>query len=115
MPRLEDHGSVKTCFQGRCGSRAQEWAERYCRELWSRLREEARGARFRTGSQGWEKVEFEENSLTRWNACDRAFFGLLRELMAEGRYLEEALGVVGILDRRIAAASRQVRDRRYQT
>ena len=102
LPRLEDSASVKSCFEGRCGSRALKWAERHCRELWSRLREEACGTCFRTGSQGWENVEFEEGSLSRWSPCDQAFLGLLPGLIAEGRYLEEALELVGILDRRIA-------------
>ena len=102
LPRLQDSASVKTCFHGGCGRRVLEWAERYCRELWSRLREEACGTCFRTGSQGWENVEFEEGSLTTWSPCDRAFLGLLPELVAEGRFLEEVLEVVGILDRRIA-------------
>ena len=102
LPRLEDSGSVTACLQGRCGSRALEWAERYCRELWSRLREESRGACFSTGSRGWEGVEFDENSLTTWSPCDRAYMGLLPALVAEGRYLEEAIEVIGILDQRIA-------------
>ena len=102
LPRLEDSGSAKACLQGRCGSRALEWAERYCGELWSRVREEARGACFSIGSRGWEGVEFDWNSLTSWSPCDQAFLSLLTEIVANGRYREEALEVIGILDQRIA-------------
>ena len=102
LPTLEDTGSVKACFQGLCGSRAMEWAEWYCGDLWSRLREEARGVCFSTGSRGWEGVEFDGKSLTTWSPCDRAYMGLLPGLVAEGRYLEEAIEVIGILDQRIA-------------
>ena len=110
LARLEDSGSIKTCLQGQCGNWALEWAERYCRELWSRLRQEACGACFSIGSQGWENVEFEESSLTRWSPCDRAFLGLLPELVAVGRYLQETLEVVGILDQRIAEESIRLRN-----
>ena len=102
LPTLEDTGSVKACFRGLCGSRAKEWAEWYCGELWSRLCEEARGVCFSTGSRGWEGIEFDGNSLTTWSPCDRAYIGLLPGLVAEGRYLEETLEVIGILDQRIA-------------
>ena len=102
LPILEDSGSVKACLQGRSGSRALEWAERYCGELWSRVREEARGACFSIGSRGWEGVEFDWNSLTSWSPCDQAFLSLLTEIVANGRYREEALEVIGILDQRIA-------------
>ena len=79
LPTLEDSESVKACFRGLCGSRAMEWAEWYCGDLWIRLREEAGGVRFSTGSRGWEGVEFDGNSLTTWSLCDRACMGLVRQ------------------------------------
>ena len=101
LPRLEDYTSVKACLTGRCGRQAQGWAEEHCRELWIRLREEARCARFRMDGDDVKFVEFEKDSLNRWTSCDRAFFALLPELIGDGRYLDEALDAVGVLDRRI--------------
>ena len=102
VPELEDYASITACLLGRCGSRAQELAEAHCRKLWSRLRDEACNARFKVGRQGWGNVGFESASLTRWSRSDQAFFGILPELIAGGRFLDETLDIIGILDRRIA-------------
>ena len=96
LPRVGEHAHRGV------GGLAMEWAEWYCGDLWSRLREEARGVCFSTGSRGWEGIEFDGKSLTTWSPCDRAYMGLLPGLVAEGRYLEEAIEVIGILDQRIA-------------
>ena len=105
LPRLEDYGSVRACLEGKCGGFAQEWAGERCRRLWDGLREEARNSRFRVGGEGVDHVEFEESSLTSWSHCDRAFFAEFAGRMACGRNLEDGLGIVGILDRRIADES----------
>ena len=105
LPKLEDDASIRACLQGQCGSHAQEWAEEHCRRLWVRLREEACNVRFRMGGEGFGSVEFEESSLGQWSRCDQAFFDVLPERMVGGRHLEDALDIVGILDRRIADES----------
>ena len=109
LPSLEDYASVKNCLLGRCGSHVQEWAQRYCREMWIRMRDEASEARFRIEKQEFEFVQFEPSSLGRWSPCDRAFFALIPELITKGCYLDEALEVVGILDQRIAEESVRLR------
>ena len=110
LPRLADHASVKACLLGRCGNYAREWAQEHYRKLWERLRDEAHEARFRIEGQGSEVVEFDERLLHRWTPCDRVYFTLLPELMVEGRYLDQALEVVGVLDRRIADEWLRLRD-----
>lgn len=101
LPKLEEHESIGYCLEGRCGKQVQEWAEEYCRQLWIRLREEARSVRFRMDHGGVGYVEFEESSLAHWNICDRAFFGVIPMLIADGKNLRAALEIVGILDQRI--------------
>ena len=105
LPRLEESGSVWACLDGQCGRDVQDWAEAQCRRLWIGLREEARTLRFRVGGEGVDHVEFEESSLVQWSRCDRAFFAVFPGRMAAGRDLEDALNIVGILDRRIADES----------
>ena len=111
LPRLEDHASIRACLQGQCGSHAREWAEEHCRRLWVRLREEACSVRFRMEGQDPGYVQFEESSLTQWSSCDRTFFAVLPEVLAAGRYLEDAFDIVGILDRRIADESLRLREK----
>ena len=101
LPKLEDHESIRHCLEGRCGRQAREWAEEHCRRLWIRLREEVCNVRYRMDRGGVGYVEFEESSLTLWSLCDRAFFGALPALIADGRNLEGALEIVGIMDQRI--------------
>ena len=110
LPRLEDHASIRACLQGQCGSHAQEWAKEHCQRLWVRIREEACNVRFRMGGEALDNVEFESTSLAQWNRCDRAFFGVLPELIAAGRHLEDALDIIGILDLRIADEVHRLRD-----
>ena len=111
LPRLEDHASIRACLRGRCGSHAREWAEERCRRLWVRLREEACNVRFRMEGEDPGYVQFEESSLTQWSCCDRTFFAVLPELLATGRYLEDAFDIVGFLDRRIADESLRLREK----
>ncbi len=101
LPKLEDHESIRHCQEGRCGRQAREWAEKHCRRLWIRLREEACNVRYRMDRGGVGCVEFEESSLAQWSLCDRAFFGVIPALIADGRNLKNALEIVGIMDRRI--------------
>ena len=110
LPRLEDHASVRACLDGRCGSHAREWAQEHCRRLWVRLREEACNVGFRMEGQDPGYVQFDESSLARWSSCDQAFFAVFPELLAEGRHLEDAFDIVGILDRRIAEESLRLRE-----
>ena len=110
LPRLEDHASIRACLQGRCGSHAREWAEEHCRRLWVRLREEVCNVRFRMEGEDPGYVDFEEFSLAQWNRCDRAFLGVFPERIAGGVHLEDALDIVGILDRRLAEESLRLRE-----
>lgn len=107
---LTDHTSVAACLSGACGHRAQEWAETRCLNLLERLREEAGNVRFRLCDQGWGNVAFEGDSLTTWSSSDRAFLASLPQLVAEGRYLDDFLNIVGILDHRIAEEWCRLRD-----
>ncbi len=109
LPRLEDPDSIRACLHGQCGSHAREWAEGHCRGLWVRLREEACNVGFRMEGEDPGYVQFDEWSLAQWNSCDRAFLAVLPEVLAAGRYLEEAFDIVGILDRRIADESFRLR------
>ena len=115
LPRLADYASVKGCLTGRCGSAAQVWAQEQCRNLWTRVGEEAGRARFRVEGEEAKWVEFEKESLNRWSSCDRAFFAVLPELMGDGLYLEEAPGCGRSLGRAhprgMAPASRGSRGR----
>jgi len=110
LPRLEDHASIRACLQGQCGSHVREWAEEHCRSLWVRLREEACNVRFRMQGEDPGYVQFDESSLAQWGNCDRAFLAVLPEMLAAGRYLEEAYDLVGILDRRLADESLRLRE-----
>ena len=102
LPRLEDYGSIKACLIGRCGSQAQEWAHEHCSRLWITLEKEARDARFRIGGGGAGNVEFDDACLAQPTCGNRAFFRVLAELILEGRYVEQAFDVIGVLDSRIA-------------
>ena len=110
LPRLEDHASIRACLQGRCGSHAREWAEERCRRLWVRLREEATNVRFRMQGDDPGYVVFEESLLAQWTRCDRAVLGVFPERIASGMHLEDALDIVGILDRRITEESVRLRE-----
>ena len=110
LPELEDYASLKACLTGRCGSVAQVWAQEHCRNLWTRVGEEAGRARFKVEGEETKWVEFEKESLNRWSSCDRAFFAVLPELMGDGLYLEEALDAVGALDGRIREEWRRLRE-----
>ena len=102
LPELDDYGSIKACLRGQCGIRAKEWAEEYCRTMWVRLRDEVGSVRCQLGGRGFGNIEFDERSLAQWTPCDKVFFGIVGDLLAEGRFLEEALEVIGILDGCIA-------------
>ena len=110
LPRLADHASVTACFSGSCGCRAREWAQAYCLDLLSQLRDEACNIRFRIDEQGWNNVAFQRDSLTVWNPLDRAFLAVLPQLISEGRHLDEILEIIGLLDRRIADEWTRLRD-----
>ncbi|MCH8095564.1 MAG: NERD domain-containing protein [Proteobacteria bacterium] len=99
---VTDRTCVAACLSGACGRRAQEWAEARCLNLLERLREEVRNIRFRIYDKGWWNVAFEEDFLTTWSLCDRAFLAALPQLIAEGCYLDDILNIIGILDQRIA-------------
>ncbi len=101
LPKLEDHESIRTCLEGRCGRPAQEWADEHSRRMWIRLREEACNVRFRMDRERIGYVEFEKFSLTQWSTSDRAFFGVLPALVAYGWNIEDALEIIGIMDKRI--------------
>ena len=105
LPRLEDYASINACFLGRCGSHAKLWGQEHCRGVWARLREEAAGVRFRMRGEGNEYVDFDGSSFLQWSRGDRAFLGLLTEQLVDGRFLEDALETVGMLDERIARES----------
>ena len=110
LPRLEDPASIGACLHGQCGSHAREWAEEHCRGLWVRLREETCNVSFRMEGENPSYVVFEESSLAQWSRCDRAFLGVFPERIASGMHLEDALDIVGILDRRIAEESVRLRE-----
>ena len=46
--------------------------------------------------------DFEETSLTHWSRLDLAFLEVISGMLLTGRYVENALDTIGILDRRIA-------------
>ena len=110
LPRLEDPASIRACLLGQCGALAREWAEERCRDLWVRLREEVSAVRFRMEGEDPGYVVFEQSSLAQWNRCDRAFLGVFPERIAGGMHLEDALEIVGILDRRITEEALRLRE-----
>ena len=105
LPRLGDYASINACFLGRCGSHAKLWAQEHCRRVWTRLREEAVGVRFRMRGEENKFVDFDGSSFLQWRRGDRAYLGLLTEQLVGGRFLEDALETVGMLDERIARES----------
>lgn len=107
---LTDAQSIAACIAGACGRAAREWAEMRCGALWKRLRAEALGVSFRISDQGRMNVAFEEATLTKWTALERAFLAVMPQRMVEGHYLDEALDTIGILDRRIAEEGARLRD-----
>ena len=75
-----------------------------------RFQEEASNVRFRICEQGWGKVAFQKKSLTAYNSAEQAFLSAFPKLIAEGRYLEDILNIIGVLDQRIADEGIRLRD-----
>ena len=107
---LADTTSVAACLSGSCGRRAQDWAKVCCSNLMKPLREEACNVRFRICDQGWNNIAFEKDYLTTWNPSELAFLAVFPELIVEGRYLDDILNIIGILDQRIADEWTRLRD-----
>ena len=110
LPRLADHTSVAACLSGSCGSPAQEWANAYCLNLLSQLRDEVYNIRFQIDERGWNNVAFQRDALTMWNPLDRAFLAVLSQLISEGHHLDETLEIIGTLDQRIADEGARLHD-----
>ena len=107
---LEDPQSVTACLDGSCGIRAQDWAESRCLILIKRFQEEASNVRFRICEQRWGKVGFQNRFLTTYNSAEQAFLSAFPKLISEGRYLEDILNIIGVLDQRIADDGIRLRD-----
>ena len=107
---LTDAESIAACVDGACGVAAQEWAEARCEALWKGLRAEALGVSFRISDDGRDDVAFEETTLTTWTPLERAFLAAMPQRLVEGCYLADALGTIGVLDRRIADEEARLRD-----
>ena len=101
LERLGDTESIAACLSGSCGRRAQDWAEACCLNLLTLLHEEACNVRFRIRDPG-DSVAFEKDFLTVWNPSELAFLAAFPKLIAEGRYLDDILNIIGVLDQRIA-------------
>lgn len=110
LARVDDGDSIAACLAGACGHAAREWAEERSTALWGRLRAEALGVQCRISGEGWSSVTFEKASLATWTSSECAFLAAMPRQLFEGRYLDEALDVVGILDRRIADEAVRLRD-----
>ena len=107
---LTDSRSVAARIRGSCGRAAREWAEARCRSLWSRLRAEALGVRFRFSDQSLANIAFEESTLRAWTASDCALFTALPERIAKGHDPDDLLDATEILDRRIVEEAARLCD-----
>ncbi len=102
LPSLEDPSAIRSCLLGHCGSRAKNWADERCRQLWNGLSEEAGNIRFQYGEGGWgDGIVFNKDELTQWTRADYAFFDMLPGLIMKGRYVENTFQVIKTLDYRI--------------
>lgn len=106
---LSDGAIASACLAGTCGATAQAWATRQCATLWERLRREAAAVRFCVTEQGWNNVAFEEATLTAWTPSECAFLAAMPQRLVDGHHLDEALGTIDVLDRRIAEEMERLR------
>ena len=111
LPGLEDSSSIRSCLLGHCGSRAKEWAEERCQQLWTRLSKEAGNVRFQYGVGGWGAgIVFNKDDLTQWTRADYAFFDVISGLIMKGCYVENAFQVIKVLDYRMEQELRRFLD-----
>ena len=110
LERLEDSVSVASCLSGACGRRAQEWAESRIQKVWVRLRSEAVAIRFCVSNQEQNGVWVDQTTLVSWTAVERAFIDVVPYQLRDGRYLDDVLDIIGVLDIRIAEEASRLRE-----
>ena len=110
LERLEDSESVAACLAGSCGRRPQEWADARCLNLTKKLHEEACNIRFQICDQERWNIAFQKGSLTTYSSPEQAVLSAFPKLLAEGRYLDDILDIIEVLDQRIADESIRLRE-----
>lgn len=97
----KDELLLDACLTGECGRAAQQIVRRAVDAAIARLKDEADRIRFHASlSHPWS-VEPALESLTDWTANERALLSLLSDVVHEGHWGLEMLGVVEQVDRRL--------------
>ena len=101
LPALSDPECIAPCIGGSCGGHARTWAHERCLDLLDRMRDETSNARLEFCDSDGSVVAFDDDALHEWNPADRAFINALRDVVAQGKYIDPILEIVATLDRRI--------------
>lgn len=108
LDSTQDAELIDQCAAGECGQVAADWVEMRIVALWERIRAEAQSVCFRFAEQGGAGTRFDEATLNSWTLSERAVLTVVARRLAKGHCLDDALEVVGILDRRIVEEQRRL-------
>jgi len=104
-----DVSVIQACLSGQCGPTARAWAERRCQDIINRARQEIAQVAFEIGS-GFLNVRANPETLSSWNPQEKAVLAALPQMVAEGPYLDAALGLVAAMDQRLSAEHVRLRE-----
>ena len=107
---LADQVAISACLSGSCGLRAQDWADACLSSLIKKLHEEAISVRVQISDQERWNVAFQKDFLTTYSPAEQAFLSAFPKLIAQGRYLDDVLNIIGSLDQNIADESIRLRE-----
>ena len=101
LSALSDPECIAPCVAGSCGGHARTWAHERCMEVLELMHDEASSARLEFHDTDRSRLVFDDDALHEWNTADRAFVDTLHQAIARGQYVDVALEIVAVLDRRL--------------
>jgi hypothetical protein len=110
LSAVSDPAIIEDCVAGQCGRLAQDWVERRCREVMTRLREETMQLSFLIDEKGFMGIRPDPETLLAWTPTDRAVLATFPRLIAQGRYLDDLLRIAREMDTILAQEHARLRE-----
>jgi hypothetical protein len=105
-----DAQMIRACLAGQCGRDAQIWANQRCDEVLFRIREEIDGISFEIEKEAFLDVRPTPASERAWSPEDSAVLDALPYELMTGRRLDDVLGLVAKMDRRLMEEHQRLRE-----
>lgn len=110
LERVTNSTLLAHCRSGLCGRAAREWIEARLPCLFTKMRAEIHGLRFRLAESGWSRVEIDASPDVVWTASERALLACMPDLVASGVTLNAILQLVGEMDAVMAGEAERLRE-----